>query len=93
MVYKKLRVRKVDGGYRIKYCDDPFNDVYLTDFELGNRRLLDALRLKWFAYEDMIKATNHKGSNLQGKYDRHHRATYWHKKRCTQSCFHVLCGN
>lgn len=92
MIYKKVKVRKVQGGYRLKFCDEPFNDVYLTDYEIGSGTLSTAIWSKVVGYQERLSATNHNGQNLQGKYDRHHRITMLHKKGCARLCLDVLHG-
>lgn len=90
MLYEKLKVRIVNGGYRIKFCDDKFTDVYLLHGEVVGRTLRGALIRNWMEYHDKVDSTSHKGSNLQGRYDRHHRLQYRKKMENLHECIMLL---
>ena len=90
MLYEKLKVRIVNGGYRVKFCDDKFTDVYLLHGEVVGRTLRSALISNWMECRDKVDSTSHKGSNLQGRYDRHHRLQYRKKMDNLHNCIRLL---
>ena len=88
--YQKLRVRVVSGGFRLKFCNDPFTDVYLMSIQVSGRTLKSALILMYLDYQGGVDATSHKGLGLQGKYDRHHRLQKRDKMKNIYSCMNLL---
>jgi hypothetical protein len=90
MIYKKLRVRVINGGYRLKFCDDKNKDVYLLSGDVKGKTLRAALLSDHIKYTKMVDSTSHKGSNLQGKYDCHHRLQYRKKIENLHECIKLL---